>query len=230
MRVRTISLREALDRAKLFAPECASLIKDLHLLIAVRDGIVHLADASAATVEEVLVVYLKATEELRAALADVVRTSYWGGFVDLVDSALRENVEQARLRVEAALAVARAEFARRFAELDEKTKTAIRSTIVASYSFASDEEQLIHCPACETEALVSGSVIADYEPDWDQHDDGRPWLVGVSVQVLFTPDGLLCNACHLELNGRDEMNAAGVGDPWYLEDIDVWINAYEPDY
>ena len=56
--------------------------------------------------------------------------------------------------------------------------------------------------------------------------------MGVSVQVLFTPDGLLCNACHLELNGRDEMNAAGVGDPWYLEDIDedVWINAHEPDY
>jgi hypothetical protein len=103
-------------------------------LIAVRDGIAHLADATEATVEEVLVPYLKASEELRAALVvDVDRTVYWGRFNDLVESALKENVEQARLRVDGKLAVARNKFAQRFAEVDETTKKAMLTAIEASY-------------------------------------------------------------------------------------------------
>jgi hypothetical protein len=58
-KVRTIGAREALDRAARYAPECASLIDDLRRLILVRDGVVHLADASAANAEEVLVPYLR---------------------------------------------------------------------------------------------------------------------------------------------------------------------------
>jgi len=85
-RIRTIGAGEALNRAARFAPECAGLKGDLQLLIWVRDGIAHLADASAATVDEVLVPYLKASEELREVLG-VDRSGYWGAFGDLVDSA-----------------------------------------------------------------------------------------------------------------------------------------------
>jgi hypothetical protein len=28
-----------------------------------------------------------------------------------------------------------------------------------------------------------------------------------------------CKTCHLELTSRDEMDAAGIGEPWYLEDV-----------
>lgn len=225
-RVRTVSVREALDRATRFAPGCASLIKELDLLIGVRDGIVHLADASAATVEDVLVSYLKASEELRTALADVDRPTYWGGFTELVDSALRENVEQARLRVDGKLAVARAEFARRFTELDEATKKAVLTAIGASYRFDWHDLQPLECPACETMAVASGTVRPEYDEDWD-YDGHEPYLAGVHLQVLFTPDGLLCNSCHLDLTGRDEMNAAGIGESWYLEDVDEHEFPYE---
>jgi hypothetical protein len=211
-RIRTIGAKEALDRATRYAPECATLKKDLELLIWVRDGIVHLADASAATVGEVLVPYLKASEELREALK-IDRSEYWGGFTDLVDSALREHVEQARLRVEGALAVARTEFARRFAEVSEETKVAMINAIEVGYSPMRYEEQLLACPACETLALVSGTLTEEYDEDWDHHEGV---LVGVHLAVLFIPYGLSCRACHLELNGRDEMDAAGIGEPWYL--------------
>jgi hypothetical protein len=227
-KLRTIGAREALDRASRFAPECVSLMPDLQLLIWVRDGVAHLADASDATVEEVLVPYLKASEELRGVLS-IERTDYWGPFIDVVDSALREHVEQARLRVDAALAVARGEFARRFSEVDEPTKRAMVNAIEASYSPDRYEQQLIRCPACETLALVSGTLDTEYDEDWDHRERV---LISVHLVVLFIPDGLLCRACHLELDGRDEMNAAGVGEPWYLEDIDErdFIDDFDYDY
>jgi len=45
-------------------------------------------------------------------------------------------------------------------------------------------------------------------------------LLGVDLLVRFIPDSLVCRACHLQLSGRDEMDAAGVGESWYLDDID----------
>ena len=215
-RIRTIGAGEALNRAARFAPECAGLKGDLQLLIWVRDGIAHLADASAATVDEVLVPYLKASEELREVLG-VDRSGYWGAFGDLVDSALKERVEQARLRVDAALAVARGEFARRFAEVDATTKKAVLDAIEASYSLDRYEEQLLECPACGTSALVTGKLQEEFDEDWDHHEGV---LINVHLLVRFIPTGLLCRACHLNLTGRDEMDAAGVGESWYLDNID----------
>jgi len=211
-KIRTIGAGEALDRAARFAPECAGMKGDLQLLIWVRDGIVHLADASAANVDEVLVPYLKASEELRKVLG-VDRSAYWNEFDDLVDSALKEHVERAHLRVDAALAVARGEFARRFAEVDATTKKAVLDAIEASYSLDRYEEQLLECPACGTSALVSGTLQEEFDEDWDHHEGV---LVNVHLLVRFFPNGLLCRACHLGLTGRDEMDAAGVGESWYL--------------
>ena len=216
-KVRTIGAREALYRAGRYAPECALLIDDLKLLILVRDGVVHLADASAASTEEVLVPYLKASEELRELLG-IDRTAYWGGFVDLVDQALKENVEQARLRVEAALAVARSEFEQRFGQVTEEARKAMLAGIEASYSpMEKYEEQLVECPACGTQAVVLGTLHEEFDEDWDHHEGV---LLGVHLLVRFIPTSLLCHACRLRLTGRDEMDAAGVGESWYLEDVD----------
>lgn len=212
-KIRTIGAQEALGRAGRYAPECISLMDDLRLLIWVRDGVAHLADASSASVDEVLVPYLKASENLREVLG-IDKGLYWGAFRDLVDRALKEAVEQARLRVEAALVVAREGFEQRFAEVGEDTKKAVLAAIEESYSPEKYEEQLVPCPACGTTALVAGTLNEEYDEDWD-HREGV--LLGVHFLVQFIPTGLLCRACHLKLTGRDEMDAAGVGDPWYLD-------------
>jgi hypothetical protein len=227
-KIRTIGAREALDRAGRYAPECTSLMGDLRLLIWVRDGVAHLADASSASVDEVLVPYLKATEELREVLG-IDRAQYWGAFRELVGQALHEHVEQARLRVEAALAVARAEFERRFATVGEDAKKAVLTAIEESYSPEKYEEQLVDCPACGTTALVRGTLREEFDEDWD-HREGV--LLGVHLLVQFIPTGLLCRACHLDLTGRDEMDAAGIGEPWYLEDVDErdFLGEYDDDY
>jgi hypothetical protein len=45
-------------------------------------------------------------------------------------------------------------------------------------------------------------------------------LIGAHPYFTFVPSHLRCNACGLELDGRDELDAAGVGEPWLLEDVD----------
>jgi hypothetical protein len=62
-----------------------------------------------------------------------------------------------------------------------------------------------------------GSVRTDYDEDWDHHDQV---LLGVHPYFTFIPSHLRCSACGLELDGRDELDAAGVEEPWVLEDVD----------
>lgn len=159
----------------------------------------------------------KASEEFRAALG-LDPASYWGEFVDLIDSALKENVKQARIRVETALAIARKEFERRLGALDDKTREAMLQVIEAGYAPEKYDEQLLVCPACNTPALVFGTVKPELDEDWDHHEGV---LLGVHLgSVTFIPNHLRCSACGLELRDRDELEAAGIEEPWELEDVD----------
>ena len=159
--------REAIERAGRFVPTVVALVPSLELLVLVRNGVAHLGEATADDGDDVLVPYLKASEELRGAL-DLDREAYWGEFVELVDSALKENVEKARLRAESALAIARQEFEKRFGALDEPTRTAMLR--VVENNPEKYDEQLIDCPACGTQALVFGSVKVEFDEDWDYHE------------------------------------------------------------
>jgi hypothetical protein len=215
-KMRTINAAEAIGRASRFVPTVEALVPDIELLILVRNGVAHLGAASSDDAEDVLAPYLKASEELRAAL-DMDRATYWGEFVDLVDSALKENTEKARLRVETALAIARQEFEKRFGELDTPTKQGMLRVIEAGYAPEKYDEQLLDCPACGTPALAFGSVKVEMDEDWDHHERV---LIGVHGYFTFIPNRLRCSACGLVLDGRDELDAAGIAEPWQLEDVD----------
>lgn len=215
-KMRTINAADAISRAGRFVPTVEALVPDLELLILVRNGVAHLGEASSDEADDVLVPYLKASEELRTAL-DVDRAVYWGEFIDLVDSALKENVEKARLRVETALAIARQEFEKRFGKLDSATREAMLRVIEGGYAPEKYDEQLLDCPACSTPALVFGSVKVEMDEDWDHHERV---LIGVHPYFTFIPNRLRCSACGIELDGRDELDAAGIAEPWPLEDVD----------
>jgi hypothetical protein len=213
-KIRTITAEEAIVRAGRFAPIVVTFDRELKLLISVRNGVAHLGDASRVDADAVLVPYLRASEELRSALK-LDLDGYWGGFVDLVGTALKERVEQARLTAETALAAARKEFKKRFGALDDATRRAMLGVIESSYRLGSKyEEQLAECPACEAVAHWYGSLDTDYDEDWD-HREGV--LLGVHVIVTFIPSSLECAACGLELDGRDELVAAGFGESWGLD-------------
>jgi hypothetical protein len=45
----------------------------------------------------------------------------------------------------------------------------------------------------------------------------RGVLIGVHPYFTFIPNHLRCSACGLELDGRDELDADGIAEPWTLE-------------
>lgn len=210
----TINAREAINRACHFVPALTPLVTDLDLLIMVRNGVVHLGEASTSAVDDILVPYLQASEELRASLIDLDRDSYWGEFIGIVDSALGENVQRARMRVETALAIARQEFKRRFGTLEDAARETMLRVITMGHAPAGYDEQLLNCPACNIPALVSGSVETEFDEDWDHRDR---ILLGVHASFTFIPSKLRCMACGLGLDGRDELGAAGVDGFWELD-------------
>ena len=69
----------------------------------------------------------------------------------------------------------------------------------------------------QLENVAFGSVKVEMDEDWDHHERVP---VGVYPYFTFIPSGLRCNACGLELDGRDEMDAAGTAEAWQLQDVD----------
>lgn len=115
------------------------------------------------------------------------------------------------------LEIARQEFEKRFGELDSATREAMLRVIEGGYAPEKYDEQLLDCPACGTPALVFGSVKVEMDEDWDHHEGV---LIGVHPYFTFIPNRLRCSACGIELDGRDELDAAGIAEPWPLEDVD----------
>ena len=179
-----------------------------------RNGVAHLGEATADDGDDVLVPYLKASEELRGAL-DLDREAYWGEFVELVDSALKENVEKARLRAESALAIARQEFEKRFGALDEPTRTAMLRVVENNpekYDGAADRLPRVRHAGARLR-ISEGRVRRGLGLPRGCPPRRPPYF-------MFIPSSPRCNACGLELDGTDEMDVAGIAEPWQLDDVD----------
>lgn len=98
--------------------------------------------------------------------------------------------------------------------------------VEAGYRPEKYEEHIVECPACKTGALMSGSVTVDFDEDWDHRERV---LVNVHPYFTFVPSRLRCGACGLELEGHDQLAAAGVADEWQLEDVDE-RDYFDPDH
>jgi hypothetical protein len=159
--MRTITANERLARATRFLPVLTHFEPDVQWLFNVRNALSTLATPFPRRARSS---WLKASEEVRAAL-DLDRVSYWGDFVGLADSTLEEHVVGSRLRAEAAIAAAKAAFARRFDPMDEATRQAVIAALVTQRIYAYEEDQ-IKCPACGSQA-VSGST----DTRWDYDDE-----------------------------------------------------------
>lgn len=166
-----------------------------------------------------LVAFLKAVELLRSSL-DLDRAAYWGEFTGSVDAALDQAAKQARVAVETARAVARNEFSRRYGHLTDPTRDAVIHAIEASYQLNKYEEVIVDCPACECLARLAGTS----DPSWVQDDEDS-----ASFFVELVPGYFHCNVCDLELDGEDELEAAGISGTVSIEDADP-ADFYEPDW
>lgn len=206
--VKTISAAESLARASRFLPLLVSHSASLEQLFGVRNGAVHLADSS--SIQPLVLPFLKASEQLRDAL-ELDRDQYWGEYVTLADTTIREHVAAAELRATAAVGAARAAFAKRFGDLND----ALRSTLIAALEpniFSGDEEQPVTCPACGSTALAIGTIETEWHYEQVGDDDFNP-----SLDASFFPESLRCEICGLGLDDYDELRAVDIEHSWNID-------------
>jgi hypothetical protein len=215
--MRTINATVSIRRAARFVPPIENLQPQLEILTEARNGVAHLAHARQA--DELRVPFLKASEYLRVSL-ELDRYEYWGEFVTLVDAALEESAQEAKIRAANAVAAGRVEFQNRYGHLDRDARLGVIHAIEAGYDVDAYEEQLVGCPACESPAYVSGACETRWEPG-DEHTHES--FIGT-----FFPGFLRCRVCDLELDGEDQLRAAGIDESWDIE-VDP-ADFYEPEW
>jgi hypothetical protein len=193
--------------------------EDLDLLVQSRNGAIHIGEASGRLAERSLVSFLRASRQLLGE-GGWEEGPYWGKLRQFVDTRLAESAGDARNRVATLLATAQVEFDQRYSRLDDETRKAVMSTIVATYVKGSDDDQFVTCPACQTETLASGSLEVEWKPEYERDELGDPIASDIFPEVTFFPGHLQCRACGLVLDGEEELVAAGVPESIELMDFD----------
>jgi hypothetical protein len=220
LRMKTISLREALDRAGQLVPTIPPLASDLGLLVDVRNGVAHMGRAEPGTVEVVFVPFLKACEELLANMnVEQVRSNFWGDYTPMVETRLSDSAQEAEVRASEAITAARLVFEGRFRGMGQDFRDSAVRFLEQQYVLTDYEEDLVKCPSCGYLALASGTSDVTWDADWD-YEDGVSTLVGATPTVRLVPYRLDCRICGLELDGADELAAADIEQSWELEDVD----------
>lgn len=216
-RMRSISMKEALDRCGQLLPGILQLDPDLQLLREVRNGVAHLGIA-AERADELLVPFLRASELLLAEL-DESAWSYFGNKTRWVDETLATDRESRERDATLKVGQAKKAYAQRYQTMDPAWRERVLEMLVSSYGADGFQTHLRPCPACGTRGLVAGTVSPDYDVEAETKHGETMWYATL-VAVEFLPNRFECKACGLLLRGRAEIEAAGMETRWELEDVD----------
>jgi hypothetical protein len=213
-RIRTISCREALERVTRLVPTLR--VEDLDPLISVRDGSTHFLVSEREALESLVIPYLASLLLLqqRLGLSDDVA---FGSYAELVTSLREKHTEEVDRTVAAKVARARHTFEERYGHLDPKALTVVLHSIEAGIVLDKYDQQTAPCPACDSTAVISGQhEFQGWEAD-DYDDEGFP--NGAYPVVKLFVGSLNCPTCGLELDGSDEVAAAGIETVIDVEDV-----------
>lgn len=207
--LRTVGLRDAVERVKTFLGTVEAGRDEISLLIDLRDGVAHAGEAGKLD-EEVLVAFIKFSDQCLADLGES-REAYWGSNLTFVDALLSATSDKVDSRVKAQLAAASARFDRRFEGMDAGVLEAIRTL---SPTLDTSEEAEHVCPACRSMGVAVGDFTVTWEAEFDR-DGVQDGFYGV---VTFAPISFQCPQCRLRLSNFAELTAAGIGTSWEVED------------
>jgi hypothetical protein len=218
-RLRTVGLRDALTRARVFVPSQAS-DDDLQVLGDMRDGTVHAGQGD--EVEERLVVAF--VRQADAFLEDLKRDrgEFWAGQVGVVDALLAEATDKTARKVAVRIAGARAEFERRYGDGPAEVLNLVRQ--MAASSRLDEATERIQCPACES----PGVSIGEHEVEWDSAPGEDRRFRPPRGKVWFDAFTFECSVCGLVLEDDAELVAAGMGVRRLLPDADP--SDYDPGF
>jgi|SRR5262249_15448798 len=203
--VRTVSLRDALDRLKKLKVKSFASPKDVQTLIAMRDGTVHAARND--EVEDQLVVAF--VSHCNALLDDlkVPPAEFWAERLPIVEALLADSASKVGRRVAARIASARNRMERRARTAHPQVfelEAQLEKELEPEFDFS--RQVPYDCPICQSVAVASGP--------WEVKETDKP---NGEIQVRFTVEAFVCARCGLRLESPAEVSAAGM-EPFFETD------------
>ncbi len=211
--IRTIGCIEALKRVARIIPTIR--VAPLEPLAEARNGALHLVGADRATAFRLLAPYIGAVKVMGEAL-NVEFDEMFGDYSELATGVLEQSIEEAQIRVSVSITRAKQFLAERYGDMSGEAIVAVIRAIEAGYMLTAYDELLTDCPACGHMAKLSGNH-SFREWDYEGDEDG---ITSRSAVVDLYVEELTCAICKLELEGEDELQAAGISTSIELEDVD----------
>jgi hypothetical protein len=209
--LRTVGLRDALDRIKVFViPNVAW--RDLLLLAGMRNGTAHAAMDDAVETS-LLVAFVAYADELLKDL-DRDRREFWGAQLTVVDALLANASDRVLHAVAVKIAEAKTYFIEQYDDGPPGLLELTRQWAEPQGDLGGNEVSA-DCPACDSLGIAYGT----HEVEWDVDEWAGELPASVSGKVWFIPSAFACEVCRLRLVSMAEAQAAGLGR-WEVEDAD----------
>lgn len=217
--VQTITATCALDRMLVLDAKLKPLREHAERVFRCRNSEAHMGMAGAEEMAAALASCAKAVSEILDLPDD-----FYGDHAELVDALLDGLPTDLYQRVQLKLAAARHEFERRFGGELSSIRSTMLKVIEDSRTWRMNAEVRPYaCPVCDSRALIEGTNTV--ETDYERHSD-------IPIETVWLhPARLTCEACHLVLDGTEELGAAGIDPEIENEGIDagdVYVD-FEPD-
>lgn len=208
--LRTVGLREALDRVRTWVTSDASRT-DLDTMVGMRDGTVHAAQSD--EVEEQLLVAF--VQQADALLADLGRSplEFWQVQIEVVEALLADATDKVRHRVEVRAAAAVAAYNQQYGEGTPEGVLEAVQKFAAAQPYERNQ-QSAPCPMCESAGIATGALNVDYEPEYRDGEffDAHPF-------VYFKAERFACRICGFHLDSVVEWKAVGMESRWEVEGV-----------
>ncbi len=223
---KTIGGADAVARVAIVERRFAPHAESVKEILRFRNGEAHIGAPGASDHRRVFVDFLAAI----ATLLEVPGEDFWGVHAELVRVTLDENAAGVARKVTERLAGAAATYRRRFDALDEHQRSSLIDLAGHDAEQRRSDDALVQeCPGCGTEAaLLHGDNSVEVDIDVD-HREGV--IIGAGHYVEFQAQYLECLACGLELDGQEELEAAGLETvfPNDAADTDTYLRQYYED-
>lgn len=209
--IKTIGLSECLARCSSLVASVARLRGEVKRVADYRNGAAHVGLVTPADARTDLLAVLRMID---AVVVDMnySREKFYVDHLDAVDIHLDDGRSYVDGKVATAIAVARDEFHRRYAHNLPGSNV---TDSLNAYEFDWLDRQPYDCPACGSEAVISGDLAPEWTPESEENKDDP----ASRLKVYFLPSDFRCKMCGLELHGSD-LTAAEIPNEILLSDVD----------
>ena len=190
----------------------ASFARRFDVVLHARNGVAHVGDDGGASDDVAQLAVRGAAEVLQMmgrSLGELF-LNYTGAAEALLDEHGTKLQRLVTLRV----AQAEHHYRQQWSDLTEEQRGIDLAVIdrMTTLGQEDDDGQLaVRCPACKRLGVLKGSPYLELEPDESRVDEtGQLWVSSIAITVLLSVDSFRCPVCGLRLQGREQVEEAGL--------------------